>query len=202
MYKMNVTDSRHINWLSLFLGGFLAGIFLINIGRNSFFAELELFNVSSLTRLRYLEIDKNAFLQYVLRERMENVLVMCLLATTYIGGAAVPVYAFYMGTMAGIFLSAASMRYGLRGIVLVMVGILPQYFLLVPACIMLMNWCYRLNMALYHTERVKEGIYGTRKQYLLRKIPQLFVIVGVVIIGSVLESYVNPVLLSNFLKIF
>lgn len=202
MYKMNAADSRHMNWLSLFLSGFLFGIFLLNVGQNSFLGELELFNASALTRLRYLEIDKAAFFGYVLRERLEIVLIMALLATTLIGGAAMVVYTFLTGTMAGIFLSSAAMRCGLKGIFLVMTGVFPQYLLLVPAYVMLMGWCCRMHMALYYPERMKAWMFGTRKQYFICKIPQLLIIIGVVIMGSILESYVNPILLSNFLKLF
>lgn len=200
--KIYGTDSRHNSWLYLFLGGFLAGILWINICRNTLFQDMELLNASSLNRLRYLDIDGGTFFLYVMRERMGVVVLMCLLAMTFLGTAAVAAYAFWMGTMAGVFLSVASIRYGLKGIVLIIVGIVPHYFLLVPACIMLMNWCYKLSTALYYPERAVEALYGSRKQYLIRKIPQLLIIIGVVIIGSLLESYVNPTMLSYFLKIF
>ena len=63
-------------------------------------------------------------------------------------------FALWAGTMAGVFLSVASIRYGMKGIALVLAGILPQYLLLVPACIMLMNWCYKICTALYHPENL------------------------------------------------
>lgn len=202
MRKIFGTDRKNISWLYLFLGGFLAGILWINFRSSSILQNMELLNTSSLHRLRYLDIDGGTFFLYVLRERMGAVIIMCLMAITFLGAAAVSVYAFWMGAMAGIFLSVASIRYGLKGIALVLVGIVPHYFMLVPACIMLMNWCYTLSTALYYPERAAESTYGSRKQYLIRKIPQLLIIVGVVIIGSLLESYVNPSLLSHFLKIF
>lgn len=111
-------------------------------------------------------------------------------------------FAFWMGTMAGVFLSVASIRYGLKGIALIAAGILPQYLLLVPACIMLMSWCYQLSAALYHPEKAADFRYGTKKQYLMRKAAQFLVILGIIIIGSAMESYINPMLLSAFLKIF
>lgn len=111
-------------------------------------------------------------------------------------------FALWMGAMAGVFLSVASIRYGLKGIALIAAGILPQYLLLVPACVMLMNWCYQLSMALYHPERAADLRYGTKKQYLMRKAAQLLLILGAVMVGSAIESYINPMLLSAFLKIF
>ena len=202
MHQIYRTDSRHTSWLYLFLGGFLIGVFAMNIWKNLFLQDMELLNAASLSRLRYLEVDGGAFFLYVLKERIGTALFLCILATTYIGIYAVPLFALWMGAMAGIFLSVASIRYGLKGIVLIAAGILPQYLLLVPACVMLMNWCYQLSAALYHPERAADLRYGTKKQYLLRKAAQLLVILGAVMIGSAIESYINPMLLSAFLKIF
>ena len=202
MHQVYGTDSRHIRWLYLFFGGFLIGIFILNIWRDAFLQEMELLNAASLSRLRYMQIDGGTFFLYVLRERMGTVAVLCLLATTYLGTLAVSAYALGMGAMAGVVLSVASIRYGIKGILLILVSILPQYLLLVPACIMLMEWCYRLCTALYHPERSRDAVYGMRRQYLFRKAVQLLIIVGILLVGSVIESYIHPMLLSGFLKIF
>ena len=202
MHQGYGTDSRRISWLYLFLGGFLIGILVLNIWRDFFLQDMELLNVASLSRIRYMEVDSGTFLLYVLKERMGIVVLLCLLATTYLGTVAVSVYALGMGTMAGVVLSVASIRYGLKGILLILISVFPQYLLLVPGCIMLMEWCCRLCTLLYHPERMGDMGYGTRKQHLLRRVVQLLVIVGILLLGSVLESYANPVLLSGFLKIF
>lgn len=202
MHHVYGTNSRHISWLYLFMGGFLIGIFVLNIWRDFFLQEMELLNAASLSRLRYMEVDGGTFFAYVVQERMEMVVVLCLLATTYLGILAVSLYAFYMGAMAGIVLSVASIRYGTKGIFLMLVSVLPQYLLLVPAFIMLMGWCCRLCTSLYHPERGYGAGYGTPKQLFLRKLMQLLVIIVIILVGSLLESYVNPMLLSGFLKIF
>lgn len=202
MYRRVSTGSRHISWLYLFLGGFLSGVLIINIWRSSFLEGMDLLNAASLSRLKYLDIDGKAFFIYVLRERLGTALALCLLATTYIGTVAISLYAAGLGIMAGIFLSVSAIRYGLKGVFLVAAGIMPQYILLVPACIMLMNWCYQLCTGMYYPHRASENVYGNRKQYFMKKVLQLFFILGVVIIGSLLESYVNPILFSGFLKIF
>lgn len=202
MHRINRTDSRHISWLYLFLSGFLIGVFVINIWKDLFLQDMDLLNAVSLSRLRYLEIDGGSFFLYVLKERMEIVLILCLLATTYVGVYAISVFALWMGAMAGIFLSAASIRYGIKGIALVLAGILPQYLLLVPACMMLMDWCYKMCTALYHPAKALDIRYGTKRQYLMKKAVQLLVILVIVVIGSAMESYINPIFLSGFLKIF
>ena len=70
MHYIYRTDSRHISWLYLFLGGFLIGVFAMNIWRNLFLQDMELLNAASLSRLRYLEVDGGSFFLYVLKERI------------------------------------------------------------------------------------------------------------------------------------
>lgn len=202
MHQVYGTDSRHIRWLYLFLGGFLIGILGLNIGRDFFLQDMELLNVSSLSRLRYMEINNGTFFLYVFCERMETVLLLCLLSTTYLGIIAVYGYTLGMGMVAGVVLSVASIRYGLKGILLILASIFPQYLFLVPACIMLMGWCCRLCTALYHPERSSEMGIGIRKQYLLRKVIQIMIIIGIIFVGCIVESYINPMILSAFLNFF
>lgn len=202
MHQVYETNSRHISWLYLFLGGFVLGILALNIWRDIFLQDMELLNAASLSRLRYMKVDGGSFFLYVLRERMGTVALLCVLATTYLGGVVVAAYTFGMGAMAGIILSVASIRYGIKGVLLIAVSVLPQYLLLVPAYMMLLVWCYRLCMALYHPERSSETGYGIRRPYLFRKAVQLLVILGIILLGSALESYMNPMVLSSFLKIF
>ena len=202
MQKIRMTNSRHISWLYLFLGGFFAGTLLINIFKSFFLEKMNLLNEASISRLKYLDINNNALLGYVIRERLGIVIILGLLATTYVGLLAMNIFAAWMGLMAGVFLSVSAIRYGLKGIMLILAGILPQYFLLVPACIMLMNWCYLLCAGLYFPHKSMETSYGNKKQFLIRKTGQLTIIIGVVIIASILESYVNPTLLKIFLKLF
>ena len=184
-----------MSWLYLYLGGFLAGVFIINIWRNLFLQNMELLNAASLNRLQYLEVDRGAFFLYVVKERIGIVVILGVLATTYIGIYVVSMFAVWTGAMAGILLSVASIRYGIKGIAFILAGTLPQYLLLVPACIM-------LSTALYHPEKAYDMKYSTKKQYLLRKAVQLLIIAGIAIAGSIVESYINPMLISFFIKIF
>ena len=202
MYKRGQPNSRHISWLYLYLGGFILGIIVTNICRNYFLGDMDLLNAASLSRMKYLEINKNAFFVYAIRERMSSTLILCLVATTYIGIILISMYAVSLGIMSGVFLSIAAIRYGIKGILLVLAGILPQYILLVPACIMLMNWCYQICTGMYFPHKAFDTGYGNPKQYYIKKLLQLIIIIGIVFAGSMVESYVNPILLTSFLKLF
>lgn len=195
-------DSRQIRWLYLFMGGFILGTLAMNLWKTAFMKDMDLLGAASLSRLKYLEVDNSALLAYILKERLGVSAVLLLLSTTGIGNIMVALYASWMGMTAGLFVSVSVIRYGLKGVLLVLAGLMPQCLLLIPAYLMLLSWCSGLYMKLYHPWKEYGQIYDTGHRYYAAKIIQLIIIIGVVIIGSVIESYVNPILLNSVLKIF
>ncbi len=188
--------------LHLFMGGFCLGMILMNFFKQPLLVDTGLLDEYTLYHLKYITIDSNVFFVYVLRERLGMVLVLSVLSTTYLGLAAVWIYTVWMGAAAGMLLSACVIRYGMKGLFLAVTGIFPQQLLLVPACIFLLYWCYDLCANIYFPGLVLENYNIRSKQKIAKKILQLCMLIGVVIMGCVLESYVNPQLLIKFLKIF
>lgn len=196
------TDSRQMSWLYLFMGGFILGTLAMNIWKADFMSDMELLGAASISRLKYLKVDNGALLVYVLKERLGVLAVLGLLAATGVGGIAAALYAAWMGMTAGLFLSVSVIRYGLKGILLILAGILPQCLLLIPAYLMFMSWCFGDGRKLYHLRKDYGQLLNKGGGYYAGKLIRLLVIIGVVIIGSIIESYVNPILLNMVLKIF
>lgn len=96
-------------------------------------------------------------------------------------------------------MSALFIRYGIKGLALALVGIFPQYLLFVPAVLMMLGWCEGLYRAIYSRSSATEPM---EKSFILKKLGWLGAIAAVVIAGCFLESYVNPVLLIGYLKVF
>lgn len=202
MIKRAGESDRYLNWLYMFAGGFIAGIFLMNIGKNFFLSDGGILNISALNRIKYLEVDGSALLRYVLKERSGVIFLLVILSTTFVGVAASYAFVLWQGALVGMFITAATIRYGMRGILLMLAGMFPQQLLLVPAWIMLLNWCCQLCCKFYYPHKDYEPAYRNRNRYMVRKGVLFLWIVGVVIIGSILECYVNPILISEILNIF
>lgn len=174
-------------WLLPFLIGFLAGVLLINTGT---FLKLENSNILdeyTLGRMKYLELNCNTFFLYVLQKRMTTVWLLMLFCITAIGLYVLWGYLLWTGFALGTLLSVAVMRYGMKGILLLLAGIFPHYLCYVPACLLLLRIGQRM-----HT-RIQE-IWQYGMSFLGLHI--------VVIIGVLLESYVNPYIITKVLKIF
>lgn len=178
--------------------GMLAGALFLYLGRNILLTDSGFLGEDMLYQMKYMTVDSNAFLWYVLVDRLKNVLIAAVLATTYLGIVTIYTMSVWYGMTFGMFIMTAIIRYGLKGVLLAVVGSFPQYLVYIPAFYLLMVWC----------ERVCRGIYFEKtvllqdKSILVVKLLQLAGIMLIVIIGCLLESYVNPVLLGGFLKIF
>ena len=187
-------------FMPVFCVGLLAGIILLNMGKSILLEGTGLFDEDTLYRMKYMTVDSNALFCYVLRKRIGRLVILAVLSTTYLGLAACVGATFWYGMSAGAFLTALALRYGVKGVLLAVISIFPQYLVYIPAVLFLLSWC----------ETLFKGIYGRGggtpdmddRSFLLKKAGQLAVILLAVTAGCLLEGYLNPYLLLGYLKIF
>lgn len=178
---------------TIFMAGLFAGILLMNFGKSILLKNTGLLDEYTLYHMKYMTVDSSALFYYVLRNRLSRVLVLAVLSTTYLGMVVCIGAGFWYGMCAGAFLGAAVIRYGLKGILLVLTGIFPQYLIYVPAVLALLLWCRRIHRAIY---------YDREEHFLPRYLLQLIGILLAIVAGAALESFLNPYLMIGLLKTF
>ena len=186
----------------LFTIGLFLGILIVNLGYDTWITDGSLLGTDMISRLKNSTPDGGGLFGYIIRHRLFTVCMLGLLATTIIGLPVVCGYICYSGLAAGCLLSVAVIRYGIRGLLLMAAGILPQGLLLIPAYTALFIWAVSVNRMLYSKNPYKEPYMRYSKQTYIKKGVQIAGIMAVVIIGCLLESYVNPKMLHFILKIF
>lgn len=186
-------------FLVFFCVGLFFGILVTNIGKSILLGDAGLFDEETLYHMKYMTVDSSALFCYVLRKRLGRMIALAVLSTTYLGLAACMGAAFWYGMSAGTFLAALAMRYGVKGILLALVSVFPQYLVYVPVMLAMLSWC----------ESIFRGIYGRSggyeapdKGFWLKKAGQLAAGLMAAAAGCLLEGYLNPYLLLGFLKIF
>lgn len=105
----------------------------------------------------------------------------------------------WQGFSVGFMLSAAIAKYGVKGILLVLGGVFPQYLFYFPVYVL---YCYLTVHLRQRLNRDKAG-NGSERGYIYGA--WLIAAVGLLLIfvmGIFLESYINPVILKKILKIF
>lgn len=188
----------------LFAAGVFWGFALMYAGRGVLLENTGMLNEQALREMKNSMVYGDSFFWYVLQRRVGLVLLVGLLSTTWLGLAASFCCTAWLGTALGMLLMAAMLRYGIKGILLVLIGMLPQAVVYVPAIVWLLKWSSEFCMTLYYPDRLpgEAGSALQRTGLLKKRVVQYAVLLGVVITGCLLESYVNPKLVSAFLKIF
>lgn len=182
----------------LFLTGFTVGFLMVYWGKGTFLKNMGMLDEDTLYHMKYMVVDSRALFWYVLCKRGKDFIALILMATTYLGllfcGGMTVKYGFSIG----FFLGTAVCRYGIKGILLSIVGIFPQYLCYVPAMVMLLKWCEDIYRSIYFYH----NITGQGKKSLPGRVGKLALILMVLIFGCILECFVNPVLLKGFLQFF
>lgn len=128
--------------------------------------------------------NKQELLIYCLMKRIKEFGVLFLFSCTVFRKLCFGISTILIGVGLGILLKLFFLWYGANGIILLLVALIPQYIF------------YWMGYGLIYWNR--EICYMRETQKLIRFIPVL----GVVIIGCIVESYVNPFLVSSYLNLF
>ncbi|MDO4304510.1 MAG: stage II sporulation protein M [Bacillota bacterium] len=201
---MNRSEKNRVYriWLYLFLGSFLTGVLIMNMADDILLGEEGIFSTTSINRLKYIEIDEGSFFRYVLRQRMGGCIVMLVLSTTVLGMIAAYAVVLWQGIMTGMVITAAAIRYGIKGILLILGGMFPHQCLLIPAGVMLLGWCLENYSRIHICGKGVAPCFRNKRQQFLHQGLSLMWILLVLFIGCILESYVNPILICDLVKIF
>lgn len=189
------------NWALPFFAGFAAGLSFVYLNADAFLGENGLLARINLERLGSADLNRGAFLVYVLEKRIGSLWLMAILATTFAGIVTTYLFVFWIGICGGVVAMVSVMRYGIKGILLVAGGMMPHFLCYIPALLLLADWCFRVCSKLYYPVR-DYTVMNEEKQKNMWILWNFLLLHGVVIIGAVLESYVNPNLMTELLKIF
>lgn len=189
-------------WLLPFLIGFVSGVLLWNFGGKSMTEESGILDEYTLGKISSMELNHNAFFFYVLQKRIGTIWLLAMVSSTFAGIYLLYAYVVWLGFSGGALLSVAVIRYGVKGVLLMVISCLPQYFLYLPALLLILGMGYSFCVKLYYPARVDGYLGMGRKQLLVRYFLLLVLIHLVVIIGAILESYVNPSFVTRLLQIF
>ncbi|MDE5891576.1 MAG: stage II sporulation protein M [Acetatifactor sp.] len=186
--------------LILFIIGICGGILLANLIKSELLSRTELLGENALLQVRYAVIDSKSLFLHLLGQRLGEAVLLILLSTTFLGLAAVWVYAFRYGLSLGLLLATLLAGYGIKGVLLLIAGLLPQMLVYVPVWAILLALAERTCRRLYYLNG-NEGLSGLKRMGVHLSAQTgllLFALAG----GCWLEAYVNPYLLRLAARLF
>ena len=189
-------------WLFLFFGGVCTGIVYANLMGARYVDQIRLLSDYLLQKYRGSEILNGELFWYCLRARILPVCYIWIFGLILFGCAVGYVYVFWYGFSSGFLLSVATLRFGMKGILLCVTGVLPQYIFYIPAMLVTLLAGSTVSMRLYGKENYSHTIAGGRRKLIGIYFTLLIGITVVCIIGALTESYVNPIFLKRILSLF
>lgn len=160
--------------------GFLFGVLYVNLIMKKYTAEPGIFSDYFLKQYQSAQIVAGEYMWYLLRVRAVPFLVLLGLAFTKIRKAASVTFIVWTGFSGGMLLSMAVLGMGIKGSILCMVGILPQFLLYVPAYMVVIWYSYTYPQNRWNTQK------------------SIFIGLAMTV-GILLEAYINPILMQAFL---
>lgn len=188
--------------IRIFFLGIIVGIILIFFCKNRLQTDIYLLNEEWILQTQNSQVNSKALFVYILFERLKEIGVLILLSTTMIGYLCLYGYAALLGAGCGVFLGVACLRYGLKGLILVLAASFPQGLVYLPAFLFLFHLCYLLCIKLYYPHKDYWKNTNSTKVFLFKNIIHICIAILVVIIGVLLESYVNPKIFFSYINKF
>jgi stage II sporulation protein M len=103
------------------------------------------------------------------------------------------------GFFAGFFISAVSMQFGMKGIILILAYVFPHGLLYLPIAVMSLYKGYELCNLIYHDKR---NHIGSLPAMLKPRLPIIFILAVALVVGSFLEAYAGAFILKKTLGLF
>lgn len=182
--------------------GFFAGILGMILKQESLLYHTGFLDSYTLSPVKYLDPDTKKLLVTIFMQRLGVAALLIILSTTYLGSIAAYAYQVWSGLAIGLLSAGSIIRYGGKGILLIVGSLLPQQLILIPAFLILSVRCCELCRIMYFSG-IAGGFSGKDKgRFLLKKGLHMIFSVMLIIAGCFVEAYINPVILKFILRIF
>ena len=184
-------------FLPVFLTGFAAGVLYMALFGRSVVHETTLLSRYFFSKYQQVEFASGELFLYILKSRMSAFTLLWLTGFTFFGTAASLLALAWVGISLGITMTTAAMKMGFSGMLICLASGLPQLVLYVPT----VAWIFRKISEMSENRewrrcRRYSGGRGQLFSYLLVWLLGFFLF----FLGSLLESYVNPLFLRAVLK--
>ena len=168
-------------FLAFFMPGFFLGIIYVNFVAKKYMAEPGIFSDYFLDQFVQIEINVREYILYLLRLRVLPLLALSVLSFTKVRRVSAVLFLFWTGLSGGILISSAAAEMGIRGSLLCITALFPQFLLYIPAYLILLWYCYEAPRNRWNRQKT------------------VFIVLAVSA-GIILEAYVNPILVKVFLS--
>ncbi|MBQ9991644.1 MAG: hypothetical protein IJP31_12025 [Lachnospiraceae bacterium] len=178
--------------IGLFLGGFLLGLMIISLTRESWLTVLPWLEPDFIWKIEQISVDKRALFFLVMGKRLRAFFLLWLLSRSRLNKAANLLFFSAWGFGTGMVMELFIIRYGLKGLVFYLGMVLPQALFYLPGFYFLGVSCLKRSGEKKYLEFTEEMIRG-RKRSRSKRMTGL----EMILIGITIESLVNPEIIKK-----
>ena len=168
--------------LVFFMPGFLLGIIYVNFIAKKYMAEPGIFSDYFLEQFRSASVEAREYIWYLLKIRAVPFLTLIGLSFTKARKVSSVLFLLWTGIAFGILISAAVLNMGIKGSLLCVAGLFPQFLFYIPAYLVLLWHCYMVPQNSWNRQKT---IFTSL----------------MMTVGIMMELYVNPILVKAFLSV-
>lgn len=180
--------------LSVFFGVLFANFFHESYADQMLQYENTVFPDISSGTINYIGLFR-----FIMIKNFKEFAIFWIMSITILG---IPYMAYKIisfGFISGFFISAVTMQYGFKGILLIIVYFFPHGLLYLPVALLCLYRGFMLCTSVYHDRR---NHIGGLSSIIKSQLFLILLLAVVLLIGSFLEAYVGSFLLKKTLRLF
>lgn len=191
---LNKTQSAAV----LFLIGLLIGVFCANLFRKYYVSDMKVLDYTYHSIMENQSLDHIGLLKYTLMNNLREFLIFWVLCFTILGIPYVMFAIVYKGFEVGFLISAVTILYGSKGILLFFAYIMPQALVYVPVMLICLQKGYQLAQYSYYRSRNHTEM---RRPVIMGYIAIILLLLSMIGIGSIVETYFGSAVLRKTLEL-
>lgn len=206
---MTISLSEYLKkrlFLFTFLFGLVAGTFVINTMSSEYYQRINVTQDHYMEMISDVVVDRGDILKNGIAEYYKEFVIILVLNCFFFGKVYNALYLFVKGAGMGVVISSYVMKYGVKGLLIYIISIFPQYILYVPAVILTI--CAGISMRHVIVEKSSRNTLLDIKDIsainiirLLRKFTVYMIILfGFALFISLVEAYVNIPLFRGYIE--
>lgn len=193
--QLNKLGVIQISIILLIIGVFL-GVLCANVFQENYSIQMQNYEDNVFSKIIINDIDYSGLFQYVLGKNFNDFVIFWLLSITILGIPYMALKVTSFGFFSGFLISAVAMRYGIKGLLLVLAYVFPQGLLYFPISIICLLKGFELCRTIYSENRNSlGGISKIVKKYLIL----ILLLAIALVIASFLEAYPGAYFLKKAL---
>ena len=182
MKKASWFSYRKALLILLFTGGFSAGIVWVSLGREGWLLAALQLEPDFLWKIEQISVDKRALFFLTAGKRLRAFFLLWILSYSLFRRVGTLGYFLYGGLCAGCVMELLIIKYGIKGLLFYLGLIFPQALFYIPGYMLMGNFCLRRA----------RGYGMPQKAGQKKNLGRAGLVLGILMAGTFLESYVNP----------